>query len=347
MTRYLFTLGVGVEDRPQRWLGICPIYAGLARGLFQLGHEAHFVVNPEALDAGALAGFPVQIGDHERLRAVATREHFDFGFIWGGRIGPDLITREILEAQGIKPIFSELGWFPQKGTVYFDFQGTNSMIKFVEPKKLCPVEALKFSLARRKYCREQYNCAPRWHIRPLGPSPLQVFVPLQDETDTNITEDSPFRKMDDMIKFLSRAYPNDHFIVRPHPRADLPIIGDYPNVKLQDVSVNPIEQLGRFDLVIGINSTLLSEAAFLHHRVACFGNGLARLYKLAVPLDPMKPPGLLQDIPDPGLQTNAFHYLCMVKQLSQAKLSSPSYLFSTYLKDMLGLAPSRRLSASR
>lgn len=337
MTRYLFTIGVGVTDRPQRWLGICPIYGGLARALVQMGHSVHFLVNPEALDATALDGLSYQTGGHDALHSLMSTEAFDFGFIWGGRIAPDLVTREILEAQAIKTVFSELGWFPQKGTVYFDRNGTNSRITPEHPAKLGVLASWRFARMRRRFALAQYGRPPLRSRPALAASPLRVFVPLQDETDTNITEDSPFRTMNELIGFLARTYPDDHFTVRPHPRAEMPLIEEYRNVDLQDNSVNPVETLSGFDMVLGINSTLLSEAAFLGHRVAFCGNGLARIYGLAAPFDPAHPPARLQDIPDPGPRPEAFHHLLTVKQLSQSRLSSPDYLKSTYLRDMLAL----------
>lgn len=337
MNSYIFTIGVGVDDRPQRWLGICSIYAELARGLIALGHYVEFIVNPLALDREALNGLPAEVGDHETLRSRLENKVFDFAFIWGGRIEPDKITREIIDMQGITCIFSELGWFPQQGTVYFDLWGTNSKISRDQLSQLSFWQKLKFYITCRKFANAQYGRGPFWYYKKLGPSPLRVFVPLQDETDTNITEDSPFSRMDDLISFLSRTYPEDIFVVRLHPRAEPPFIGDYPNVYFQDVAVNPVKALKDFDLVIGINSTLLTEAAFLRHRVACFGNGLAKLYELTAVLDTKRPPTRLQDIVDPGLRIEAFNYLWTVKQLTQDKLSDPKYLRSTYLNEMLNL----------
>lgn len=338
MTAYLFSIGVGVEDRPQRWLGICPIYANLARGLVRLGHDVSFVVNPAAFDAAALAEFPVTVGGHDALIDLSAKNRFEFGFIWGGRVDADYTTRQIFTDLGITPVFSELGWLPQKGTLYFDLQGTNSQITIAAPlRALSTFERLSFAGKRIRVARRRYDCLPRLRQPKLGSSPLKVFVPLQDETDTNITEDSPFLKMNELVGFLSRTYPKDRFVIRPHPRAERPLLDGFDNVELQDASADPIKCLGDFDLIIGINSTMLTEAAFLRHRVACFGQGIASLYGLAAVIDPMAPPAQLQDIPDPGPRADEFHYLLTVKQLSQSKLADPNYLLSTYLAEMLNL----------
>lgn len=297
-----------------------------------------FLVNPESYDVDALFGFEVIVGGHDTLLSLAAFQDFDFGFIWGGRIEADLLTRQIFLENSIKPVFSELGWLPQRGTVYFDLCGTNSQISRSAPAprlafgKMVSFECKRFLTALRVYGR-----VPRLVTSKLGGSPLKVFVPLQDETDTNITEDSPFLTMNELVSFLASTYPHDHFHVRPHPRARPPYIRNWPNVFFQDTSDDPIHALNQYDMVLGINSTLLTEAAFLGHRVACLGRGIASIFGLASVIDPIKPPARLQDLPDVGRRVDALNYLLGEKQLSQARISDPDYVRSSYLGDILNL----------
>ena len=324
MNYYLFTIGLGVKDEPERWTAICEIYARLAVGLTKLGHKCSFLVNPAAYDARALRQFEVVFGDHEDLRSLIVNEHPDVCLIWGGRIEPDIRTIEILTEFNIPCVFSELGWFPQRGTVYFDANGTNSKMSWCQPEMMSKWESLVFGLKRAKACRKIYGRGPR-SAMPATEA-RRVFVPLQDETDTNILNDSPFLRMNDMLGFLSRQYPDCEFTARVHPKAPPTHMSAYPNVTVQDREIDLYKALSEFDLVIGINSTVISEAVFLGHPAMCFGDGIAKTYGLAKQIDPRKPPRVLKAEPEDQRVRNALAHLYLKRQLDQRKLNSPRYL---------------------
>lgn len=336
MNNYLFTIGVGVSDRPSRWQGICTIYGHLARGLTRMGHRCRFIVNPAAFDARALAGLDAAPGSHADVAAALAEDTWHNGFIWGGRIAPDAETAALFAAGNVPVIYSELGWFPQKGTVYFDRLGTNSQMSFDTPPPLVGLRRLRFAIARRRACRTIYGQRFGGPARPAT-ARQQVFVPLQDETDTNITQDSPFPDMDSLLRFLSETYPDCHFTARPHPKAAPSDLSSYPNVTLQDPKANPYAELKTFDAVVGINSTMLSEAAFMGHDVVCFGNGIAKIYGIARHADPATPPARLQGPENRDQADAALAHLFLDRQLRQKRLSSPRYLQGTYLKQMLDL----------
>lgn len=324
MSSYLFTIGLGVKDAPERWTAICGIYARLANGLTKLGHKCSFLVNPAAYDANALRKFEVVTGDHEDLCRVIATEHPDVCLIWGGRIEPDIRTAEILAEFSISCVYSELGWFPQKGSIYFDANGTNAKMSWSQPETMSKWESLVFGLKRAKACRKIYG------RRPKPPMPVtearRIFVPLQDETDTNILNDSPFSRMNDMLGFLSRQYPDCEFTTRVHPKAPPTHLSTYPNVKVQSREVDLYKALNEFDLVVGINSTVISEAVFLGHPAMCFGDGIAKTYGLAQQIDPRTPPRVLTAKPEDERTRNALAHLYLKRQLDQRRLDSPRYL---------------------
>ncbi|WP_138470131.1 hypothetical protein [Poseidonocella sp. HB161398] len=335
MTNYLFTIGLGVEEAPERWTAICAIYGRLARGLDRLGHSSSFLVNPKAFDQRALQAFDAVPGDHGTLREMIGRHRMDAGFVWGGRIAADRETVGILREYGVRPIFSELGWFPQKGTIYFDDTGTNSEIGKLVSKKLPLWRQLQFSIKRKAMCKKIYGRA--LHVGSESGVAKRVFVPLQDEMDTNITLDSPFSTMDQMVGFLSRRYPGCQFVVRHHPKALPAFVDSYPNVEIQSAKTNLYISMLDFDAVVGINSTVLSEAALLGHPVFCFGDGIASRFGLAKGLEPDNPPESLEIMPETAEIRDALAYLIQYKQLDQKRLSSPGYLKKSYLNELLDL----------
>ena len=102
-----------------------------------------------------------------------------------------------------------------------------------------------------------------------------VFVPLQDERDLNIVQDSPFRTMNEFVGFLVEKYPASRFIVRPHPKYPNPELGRYPNIELDNPKRPMFESLAVCGMVAGINSTTLLESALLGYTVVSFGESLA------------------------------------------------------------------------
>lgn len=335
MNIYLFTIGIGVKDAPQRWTSICKIYANLARGLKKIGHRCIFLVNPNAFDAKALNEFDTYVGDHKDLDRIVVKYKPNFCFIWGGRNAADRVTIEIICKRESSPIFSELGWFPQKGTIYFDTQGTNSEISLAQPKKMTAVERLIFNTKRYFVSRHIYGCAVRRQslLRPTK----RIFVPLQDESDTNITQSSPFKRMDEMLAFLSSKYPTYEFEARVHPKSPLTAVNKYPNVKIQDPKVNLYKSLAEFDLIVGINSTVLAESVFLGYPTICFGDGITKKYNLGTWIDSECPPDFLTPHLNSDQAQTSLAHLFLIKQLQQRKLSSPRYLKKSYLADILAL----------
>lgn len=339
MKQFLFTVGLGVSDRPERWQGICEIYAKLAKGLTRLGHHCCFIVNPYAVNAKALVGFDTLIGDHTDLQKTLEQQLWNGCFVWGGRIKPDIRSADIISRFDVPIIYSELGWFPQRGTIYFDHCGTNSAMSYKKPPALKGARKLQFSLIRERACRKIYGQSYFKMLKRNADFKRKVFVPLQDETDTNITIDSPFETMDKMLQFLSENYPNHNFTTRIHPKATPPKINKYPNVEIQNPNLDPYNSLHEFGVVAGINSTMITEAAFMGCETICFGNGIAKTYGLARYIKLESPPqnlfGELEDCR--SRRDDALAYLYLIKQLRQDFLTSPSYLKKSYLGKIIDL----------
>jgi hypothetical protein len=282
MSNYLFTLAVGVQDRPERWGGISRYYFNLASSLLRLGHRVVFAVNPKIRRRKTFSSYDCRaVADHSDLQRCLASEQFTHAFIWGGRLDADRQTRLCCEANGVKVLFSELGWFPQAGTVYFDDEGTNAEVSFnrKEYPDCSAGEHREFLLRRRRFYRSKaglgfLSSPPPFSIaRPDFSKP--VLVPLQDESDTNITLASPFQRMSDFVEYLATSYSSLRFVVRPHPSSPPSVtLPKYANVHYQEGSVDVYRNMQDYGMVVGLNSTLLLESAMMNMPVVAFGSGI-------------------------------------------------------------------------
>lgn len=281
MNSYIFTLAVAVQDRPERWGSVSGSYVLLAQALEKLGHRVTFALHPAIRQRSSLSRFNcVSVASHAELSALLGENSFSHAFIWGGRLPEDRVTRACLEQYGIKVTFSELGWFPQAGTLYFDGEGTNAEVSFNRRQYpvLQPSVRRAFNRQRRSFYRRKvglgwFDSPPAFAIKEADLS-KPILVPLQDEGDTNITQASPFKRMADFVDYLAQSYPNYRFVVRPHPSAPLGNLPEYANVTYQDSAVDVYRTMHEYGLVMGINSTLLLEAAMMNMPVVAFGEGV-------------------------------------------------------------------------
>jgi hypothetical protein len=345
MNSYLFTLALGVHDRPERWGSVSGYYLSLAHSLERLGHRVVFALSPQIRVRSAFAKHDCRtVADHAALDGLLVAEGFTHAFIWGGRLDADRETRDRLEARGVRVVFSELGWFPQAGTVYFDPHGTNAEVSFNgHPYAEClPAARKEFARRRREFYRRKaglgfFAAPPQFNIKEPDLS-KPILVPLQDESDTNITLASPFKRMADFIDCLALNYPNYRFVVRPHPSAPAANLPRHANVTYQESSVDVYRGMADFGLVVGINSTLLLESAMMNMPVVAFGQGIGTgtgvFHELAA--DDL-PVGLEQVRVDTARAESYLAFLIGQRQLFKQDLRAPRRVRSSYLGDLLDL----------
>lgn len=157
-------------------------------------------------------------------------------------------------------IFGELGFFDHYNTLYFDFKGVNGNSENLT-EDLNEYNPEKYDMLVRKY-----------HQRRLIGEPF-IFVPLQDETDTQITHFSPFKKMQDLLDHVCSMYKDSDIkiLYKKHPKVDCNIV---PGRNCVEVKENIHHYLPYAEKVIGINSTALLEALIYHNRVITLGKGI-------------------------------------------------------------------------
>lgn len=343
-TKIAFTIAAHVEDRPQRWSHVGKTYAYLATGLRKLGYSTAFYVHPNAVHR-LIQDQPHKTSDQLSLHQFLVEEAPDFVFIWGGRIQADRRTVEIIRECNpkIRIVFSELGWFPQRDRVYFDPQGTNAEASFcsnASVEESTSIEKSQFLKMRRRILRRDlglrfYNSVPPFAIEPPD-TRKPILVPLQDERDTNIIESSPFAKMRDFVGFLHETYPHLKFLVRPHPRApvdDLPVL---PNVEYQNSKASLFGCFNEIGMVLGINSTVLLQAAMHNKTVAAVGDGIATYGGCVYRMDIENPPQNLSDIRiDSHQAEERLTFLLVKRQLVECKLMNANYVRNSNLFELL------------
>ena len=204
--------------------------------------------------------------------------------------------------------FLESGWFPQKNTYYSDPQGVNaaSSISRATPAPLSPSQTSEIKKWKALY-RQSYGA-------PKSCDNGYYFVPLQLETDTNITLFSPFKRMKALLQWvIDNTDPVRPIVVRPHPLSD---INNEEFNRLNDriyVDGNtPLQKLiAESHAVIGINSTVLLESLIFEKPTIALGRGIFQ-HSNAIyspPLDSSIPNNLDSTVPQVALQEAFLYYL--------------------------------------
>lgn len=199
-------------------------------------------------------------------------------FVWNGQHEhlQDFMMLSKQTHEG-KFVYMECGWFPQKGTIYFDTEGVNaaSSIAKLPTRTLTPSEHQQLQQWLASY-------TPTSAEKMV---PKLVFVPLQVDTDTNISVYSPFKNMQELILFLERWLPPEYSaVLRPHPlqRAE----NEPPQLRENfhiDSKTEIRALIDRSEIVIGINSTVLLEAIARGRPVICFGEGFLSKTNIELP----------------------------------------------------------------
>ncbi|MDD2943137.1 MAG: hypothetical protein PHC51_09255 [bacterium] len=198
----------------------------------------------------------------------------DFILLWSGNFHYQRGTRAAVIASGLKErlLFAEVGWFSQREYIYVDRCGVNA---FSSMPGMSYPPLFSHQLVRLDQWRDRYRMQ-KLGVTPPSVVARRVFLPLQIDTDTSIALSSPFKTMAAFITFLEQWIPPDYeVIVKLHPKATYAYVPVSSRANFRIVAGGSLEQwLASSEIVIGINSTVLLEAAVLGKRVVAFGAGL-------------------------------------------------------------------------
>lgn len=233
----------------------------------------------------------------------------DVTFIWNGRADYQANFVALTKRFNLPLLHIEHGWFPQSSTFYVDPLGVNGESE-LSKASFKPINSKQ--IATIKQWRKEFSaCIARQQERPK-----HVFIPLQVDTDTNITLSSPFRNMAEFIEYLEEWLPEDYSATfRPHPLAEYA----YPlNSKRKNFVFDydsPIEQLiAESSTVIGINSTVLLQSIAYGKKTLAFGEGVFSSSQ-CIPVLSLSDNFLSTKKPDESQINDFLHHLVFTKQL--------------------------------
>lgn len=218
----------------------------------------------------------------DQSREVYTRETWaeglpsaDMLFIWNGQQAEDLKCVEVARKQGTHIVFSELGWLPQRNTLYFDGSGVgpNMSLAKGDLPALTKDRRIELALWLSRYHKLMMPAEPFTNVTKEG----FVFAPLQVEEDSNIVKFAP--QYGDMQNFIDLVgtYITKPVIFKTHPKAKKKA-KDYkapPDCAIVD-EIDLHGTLRTADYVVTINSTVGVEALSYFKHVITVG---ATFYK--------------------------------------------------------------------
>lgn len=266
--RVMIHCASGNTDRPGRWHGIVPVFTNLGEALTELGFDVSMMIHSAAYNTCLNhSGIKLHVSDTvdpDFIRIVNP----DKCITWNGNSDGD---RRFIEHVGIeKMIFGELGFFGHYDqTCYWDRGGINTRYSMIgEPISDEPLSPSSAEFKTIRMLQEQYQ-RPRITDEPF------IFVPLQDETDTQITQYSGYKTMDDFLHAVQQIYRFDDrkILYKVHPRAGCRITIKDP--KFQAVTEDVHHYLPYADQVFGLNSTVMIETLLYHGNLVTYGAGIA------------------------------------------------------------------------
>jgi capsular polysaccharide export protein len=191
----------------------------------------------------------------------------DLLFVWNGSLSTEREILKYCREHGIPYYCGELGWFPQSGTFYFDRKGVNcesTLIdwKYFEPITLKQQAFLDLGLS---YYHDFSDKKGRTKETDF------VFVPLQDESDSQIIVHSPrFKTMQALVDYVEKFIPG-RIIVKKHPRCKEVEVKISPkNMLVETGTIHDFLPNAKY--VVTINSTVGVEALAYHKPVITLGN---------------------------------------------------------------------------
>lgn len=262
--KILFHCASGNTDRPGRWKTINSLFTDLGETLIRLGHEVSIMTHPSASHPKN-TNSPIEFSVSSDVSVeFIDRINPDVCITWNGNSDGD---QQFINYVGRdKMIFGELGFFGHYDkTCYFDRCGVNT----------------RHSIIGRKFSDEVTT-----EVEDINSKLIQhykknrifsssfIFVPLQDETDTQITQFSPFSSMDDFVHHVFDIFRFDSrpILYKRHPLAPSHISIKHP--RLIEVTEDVHHYIPYADLVFGLNSTVMVESLLYHSNVVTYGAGI-------------------------------------------------------------------------
>lgn len=233
------------------------LFSPLGDSLCKLGFEVVFYVHPKVADT---IKYCKTIVKQDIEKDIILNENADIGITWGGHQEADKQFSVLLP----KVIYGELGYFNHYQTCIFDRSGTNAessiLLEHISDDKIeaniIVVNKLRENLIKPRLIKSPY-----------------IFVPLQLESDNQITKWSVFSTMTELLNHLIKLnIKNKQILYKVHPYSKVNL--NITNKNLKQVRGDIHSFIPYADLVAGINSTSIVETLLYHGNILTFGSGL-------------------------------------------------------------------------
>ena len=239
----------------------------LAQSLQSVGHEL-YCVTPTGIDAEIV---PTTQCDWPNFDMdVIEKIHPDLIIVWNGYFNHTLAAVRWLKRR-YKVITMEMGWFHRASHSYL-------ATDLAQVSAIAEVPYVPGVAAKEHYQLELEEVRKKFGIEPLEGLELPkafIFIPMQLEHDTQIVYTSnDFKTMNSVIGFVKKKVPQAPILVRNHPLQLLPV---RPGSVIDMTGCSTSMPLAlAATLVVGINSTLLSEAALFRKPVIALGTHVSK-----------------------------------------------------------------------
>jgi hypothetical protein len=202
--------------------------------------------------------------DTEFFKVAGDLKRASFVVIWNGAQHNGRNAKALCEAMKIPYAFFEWGVAPQATTFLVDLDGFAGDSMLMRPLGWVGDADLKAYREGVVELRTKY---------PLEPKKGRVLVPLQIENDSQILYHCPYRNMGEFIEHVSAMYPSHDIVVRPHPKSgsQRPWKSARATIENRDTIKDFYEAARISEVVVGINSTSLVEAAMIGVPVVALG----------------------------------------------------------------------------
>lgn len=159
------------------------------------------------------------IPSHQTIKEVELEhelEQCDLLFIWNGGMAQGQEITAKSRQLGVPIYFSELGWLPQRGTFYFDKKGVNYNSSILD-WRFTPLTNEDQCFLNIHLSYYQQVLAKKTGLQEAGEF---VFVPLQDERDSQITNFSDRIKTNQQLIDYICAFIPGKVVFKTHPKYD-------------------------------------------------------------------------------------------------------------------------------
>ncbi|WP_448546863.1 capsular polysaccharide export protein, LipB/KpsS family [Thalassotalea fusca] len=198
-------------------------------------------------------------------------------YIWNGQAEHQQDFVVLAKNLGFRFNYLELGWFPQKNHYYIDPCGVNARSSMAK--------SMYTALAPNKK-RELHQWLEGYRVPNRNTTEIKntILVPLQVDSDSNISNHSPFKTMREFVSYLENNIPMRYQVVlRPHPKADYSYQFEIQKQNFSVDNTTPLVQLiAKSEFVVGINSTVLLESLVYNKKVVPLGHGILKKMSLKV-----------------------------------------------------------------